>query len=209
VLRSLCVMLLLGFVLPVQGDDPAPMKSIFLVARKDLPDPFFRDSVVLVTNYGGIAPVGVIINRRTQVTLASAFPDIDRLRSREDKLFFGGPVQPDMLVGVFRAAARPADAFEVIDGVYMSSSYETLRALLGRDTPLDGVRVFAGHAGWGPGQLESEIARNDWYLIRADAKTIFEKKPEGLWKELERQGSALMVLRSTALDPGERTASHP
>ncbi|MGZ5650343.1 MAG: YqgE/AlgH family protein [Usitatibacter sp.] len=189
-------MLLLGFALPAFGGGDQPMKAIFLVAKKDLPDPFFHDSVVLVTNYGGSVPVGVIINRPMQIPLTSVFSDIERLRSRQDKLFFGGPVRREELVAVFRAAVAPPKATEVLDGVYMSSSGTLLRELLGRANPVEGLRVFAGHAAWGPGQLEAEIARGGWHLIRADARTIFGDKPENLWQELEQRASATLALRS-------------
>jgi putative transcriptional regulator len=195
VIQFVCLLLLLGFALPTFSDDAQPMKSIFLVARKDLPDPFFRDSVVLVTSYGGPAPVGVIVNRPTQISLSSVFLDIGRLRSPEEKVFFGGPVGREELVVAFRAAVAPADAIEILDGVCMSSSSKLLRELLGRETSVDGLRVFAGHASWGPGQLESEVARGDWHLARADARTIFDKKPESLWQELERRASATIALR--------------
>ena len=190
-------MLLVGFALPTFGEDAQPMKSILLVARKNLPDPNFRDSVVLVTRSAALAPVGVIVNRPTDVPLSRVFPDIERLRSRDDKLFFGGPVMPDQLLVVFRAAVPPTEAIEVLEGVYMSSSGELLRELLGSDNPVEGLRVFAGHAGWAPGQLESEVTRRDWHLVTADARMVLEMEPESLWKELERRASATTVRRET------------
>jgi putative transcriptional regulator len=185
--------LLLGFALPAFGDDAQPMKSILLVARKNLPDPFFRDSVVLVTQSDGRAPTGVIVNRPTDVPLSRVFPDIERLRSRDEKLFFGGPVMPEQLVVLFRSAVPSTAAIEVLDGIYMSSSRELFRELLGRGNPVEGLRIFAGYAGWAPGQLESEVARGDWHLATADARTVFEMKPERLWQELERRASAKKI----------------
>jgi putative transcriptional regulator len=195
VIRSICLVLLFGFALPTFGEDAQPMKSILLVARKNLPDPYFRDSVVLVTRSAGLAPVGVIVNRPTEVPLSRVFSDIERLRSRDENLFFGGPVLPEHLVVVFRAAVPPTEAIEVLEGVYMSASRELLRELLDRENPVDGLRVFAGHAGWAPGQLESEVARGDWHLVTADARMLFEMKPERLWPELERRASATTVRR--------------
>ncbi len=191
------LLLLLGFPAPVPGSDADPMSSIFLVARKELPDPFFRDSVVLVTHRAGPVPVGVIINRPTQLTVARVIPDLDQSPARETKVFFGGPVSAQALMVVFRAEAPPKDAIEVLEGVYLSSSAEVLRELLGRKVPAQGVRLFAGHASWAPGQLEAEIARRDWHLVRADARTLFESKPEDLWRELERRASAKMARRSS------------
>lgn len=191
--RSLCLVLLFGFALPAFGSDDQSMKSILLVARKNLPDPFFRDSVVLITQSAGGPPIGVIVNRPTEVPLSRVFPDIERLRSRDERLFFGGPVMREQLVAVFRAAIPPKAATEVLDGVFMSSSRELVLELLGRENPVEGLRVFAGHAGWAPGQLESEVARGDWHLATADARMVFEVKPERLWQELERRASAKKV----------------
>ena len=206
--RSICLVLLFGFALPTFGDDAQPMKSILLVARKNLPDPFFRDSVVLVTRSGGPAPVGVIVNRPTDVPLSRVFPDIERLRSQDEKLFFGGPVMPEQLVVVFRAAGAPTEAIEVLEGVYMSPSRELLRELLGRENPVEGLRVFAGHAGWALGQLESEVARGDWHLVNADARIVLEMEPEKLWQELERRASATTVRYEHPAEFGQHDAYH-
>jgi putative transcriptional regulator len=207
--RSLFLLLLLGLAWPVFGDDDPATKPILLVASKNLPDPFFRGSVVLVTNYGAIAPLGVIVNRPTDVTFAKVFADIERLRTPQAKVFFGGPVRPDEIVVLFRAASAPEEATRVLDGVYITSHPELVRKLLTRDIPADDLRVFAGHAGWGPEQLESEIARNDWHLAAPDAKTLFEKKPESMWQELERKASAIMAWLSTGSAHRERTPSRP
>jgi putative transcriptional regulator len=208
VVRSICLLLVLGLASPTFGDDAQPMKSILPVARKNLPDPFFRNSVVLVTRSGGPVPVGVIVNRPTDVPLSRVFPDIERLRLREETLFFGGPVTPEQLVVVFRAAVPPTEAIEVLEGVYMSASGELLRELLGRENPVEGLRIFAGYAGWAPGQLESEVTRADWHLATADARMIFDEKPERLWQELERRASATTVRREHPAIVGQHGAYH-
>lgn len=207
-IRSICLVLLFGLALPTFGDDAQPMKSILLVARKNLPDPFFRDSVVLVTRSGGSVPVGVIVNHPTDVPLSRVFSDIERLRSRDETLFFGGPVMPEQLLVVFRAAVPPTAAIEVLDGVYMSLSRELLRGLLGRENPVEALRVFAGHAGWAPGQLESEVARGDWHLVTADARMVLEMEPEKLWKELERRASATTVRYEHPAGVGQHDTYH-
>jgi putative transcriptional regulator len=149
--------------------------------------------VVLVTNYGGRAPIGVIVNRPTGIALAKVLPDIERLRSSDEKVFFGGPVRRAELVVLFRAEVVPAEAIEVVDGVGMSSSARLVRELLDREAPGE-LRVFAGHASWGRGQLEAEVARGDWHLAPADAAAIFGRNPENLWQELDRKTSAIVTL---------------
>jgi putative transcriptional regulator len=207
VFRYLVLALWISVALPSFGEPvPAP-KSILLVARKDLPDPFFRDSVVLITQSTGGTPIGIIVNRPTQVPLSRVFPKVEKLGSRNDKLFFGGPVVPEQLVVLFRAQQAPAGALEVLDGVYMTSDRERFADLLGRENPLDGARVFAGYAGWAPGQLEAEVARGDWHLARADARTLFETRPERLWQELERRAAATRTpVRGSMQKKGPRRA---
>ena len=77
-----------------------------------------------------------------------------------------------------------------MDGVYMTGNVDLLRELLSRDKSAESVRVFAGYAGWAPGQLEGEISRGDWRWFKAEARSIFERKPEGLWPELNRRANA-------------------
>ncbi len=192
-LRWILVFVLLAPALPALGADESDMPSILLVARKDLPDPFFRDSVVLVTHRGGRTPVGVIINRPTDVPLSRAAPDYEGTPGKSQQIFFGGPVSAERLVVIFSDATKPGDAIEILEGVFMSSSREVIREVLGREKPVKDLRLFAGHASWAPGQLEREVARGDWYLIRAEASSIFDARPEEMWKRLERRATTKML----------------
>ena len=161
--------------------DSKHLTAIFLVARSDLPDPNFGDSRVLVMNDLGPAPVGIIINRPTRVPVSSLFPNLKSLARLHDKLYFGGPVEADSVWFLFRAAKQPKNAVPACDGVYLSASRDLLMKLLARNKPTDGLRVFLGHSGWAPGQLEAEIAHGDWKLEPADAKGLFSRKSEHPW----------------------------
>lgn len=192
-LRALALALL-WFVAPAFAQDaPDALSSIFLVAKPDLPDPFFRDTVVLVTHRVGPTPIGVIINRPTGVTLEKALPDAPSLKG--ETVYFGGPVMPDGLFVLFRGKNPPANAVEVMEGVYLTMDREGIRALLERNHPAKDIRFFAGYAGWATGQLENEVARGGWVLVKADAAAIFDRKADGLWKDLHRKGSAKLAAR--------------
>jgi len=188
VIRSLACALLLAAFSALAADSTA----IFLVARKDMPDPFFHDSVVLVTN-ATESPVGVIINKPLPLSLANALPDASSLQDRDDKLFFGGPVKTEDVVFVFRAKNEPENAMRLMEGIYVSGNRELLDSLLARKEPFEGLRIFAGHAGWSPGQLETEIQRGDWALAPADASAIFGTRPEELWPELRARASRTKI----------------
>ena len=193
-LLALLTAFLAGAALAQPGE---AMRSILLVAKKDMADPNFRDSVVLIT-HGTSAPFGVIINRATEIPLSKALPGGERLKSRDGKLFFGGPVARDMVTYVFRSAKAREGAIHLTGDVYFGSSPAILDELLARDDPLDDLRIFAGYAGWAPGQLEAEIARGDWHLARVDAASIFAPKPEALWAELHRKAAGTKILAPPA-----------
>ncbi len=178
-------LILFGISLSISADTTKPLTAILLVAREDLPDPDFKDSVVLVMNNIGPAPAGVIINRPTPISISHLFPDLERLAKLQDKVYFGGPVQLATLSFLFRADTLPEHAIQVLDGVYVSTNLELLRKLLARDKPMEGLRIFIGHSGWLPGQLEAEIARGDWTLTPAKPDMIFERKSEHPWPEEE------------------------
>jgi putative transcriptional regulator len=166
---------------PTSAGDAPPVTAILLIARGELRDPNFGDSVVLVMNNLGPAPVGLVVNRPTEIPVARLFPDLKRLAQLPDKVYFGGPVELGSVWFLFHAAKPPEHAVRALGGIYLSANRELLLQLLGRDKPMDELRIFIGHSGWAPGQLEAEIARGAWTLERADPETIFRKKSEHPW----------------------------
>ena len=175
------LLLLSGSSWPTSAADPKPLTAILLVARDDLPDSQFADSVVLVMNNLGPAPVGIIINRPMPISVSQLLADLEHLAPVRDKVYFGGPVEFGSVWFLFRATTRPEHAIQACDGVYLSADRQLLLQLLGRDNPMDGLRIFLGHAGWAPGQLETEIANGDWTPRRAEPEVIFSGKSEHSW----------------------------
>jgi putative transcriptional regulator len=179
---GLCALLLLsGSSWPASGADTKSLNAILIVARDHLPDSNFADSIVLVMNNLGLGPIGIIINRPMPIPVSRLFPDIERLAQVRDKVYFGGPVDFGSVWFLFRAATPPAHAIQACDGVYVSADRELLLQLLGRNKPMDSLRIFLGHAGWAPGQLEAEIERHDWTSKRAEMAAIFSGKSEHPW----------------------------
>jgi putative transcriptional regulator len=183
---ALSVLLLLsGSSWPTSAPDAKPLTAILIIARDNLPDSSFAESIVLVMNNLGPGPVGIILNRPTAITVSRLFPDLKRLAKVPDKVYFGGPVDFESLLFLFRAAKAPEHAIQACEGVYLSADRDLLLQLLGRDKPMDNLRIFVGHAGWAPGQLEHEIERHDWTPKRADVEAIFNGKSEHLWPSPE------------------------
>jgi putative transcriptional regulator len=159
-------------------------KGMLLVASRDLPDPNFSETVVLLIAYGPNGTVGVIVNRPSDVKLATVLPSIKSLHGRSDMVYMGGPVLANHVLLLVRAARAPDDSLAVFDGVYASSSMDVLKHESEQRGSKQRFRAYAGHAGWAPGQLEAEIARGDWYVTPADAESVLSPKPRDLWRKL-------------------------
>ena len=175
------VVLLLGMSLPGIAEQPDRLSAILLVARPKLADPNFAESVVLVMNNLGPAPVGIIVNRPTRVSVSHLFPENPRIARLPERIYFGGPVDVGRVWFLFRAPMPPAHSVRAFDDFYLSGDRELLIKLLARDKPMDGLRIFLGYSGWAPGQLEAEIERGDWTSQRADKDAIFDRKLERAW----------------------------
>jgi putative transcriptional regulator len=163
------------------GDHEA-LTALILSARAEVADENFASSTVLVLNNLGPAPIGLITNRPTKFLVSELFPDLAQHLARiHGNIYFGGPVEIDTVWFLVRASKPPDHALRAFDDVYISANRELLLQLLDRSEPMRGLRIFIGHAGWAPGQLESEIARGDWALARASSEAIFSKKSDHPW----------------------------
>src|ERR1700722_6759843 len=135
---AVCALLLLSESFwPAFGADAKPLNAILIVARNSLPDFSFADSIVLVMNNLGPAPVGIIINRPMPIPVSSLFPDLKRLAPVRDQVYFGGPIDFESIWFLFRAATPPKHAIQAFDAVYLSADRQLLLQLLGRDKPMD------------------------------------------------------------------------
>ena len=160
---------------------------MLLVAKPGLTDPNFRESVVLVSQTPDGSTVGVILNRVTE-------------RKHEisgDPLNFGGPVMREVLVALYRAERQPqAAAFHVLRDIYLTMHPQNIEPLLekanDRERP---YRLFTGFSGWAPGQLESELARDDWFVLPASAELVFRTDTSGMWEELVRKARGRVAMR--------------
>jgi putative transcriptional regulator len=177
-------------------------KGRFLVAARELKDPNFSESVVLLIDYNRNGALGLVINRTTEVRLSMMFPEMEGFRQSTDNLFIGGPVAADHLMLLIRSGDQPEDSFRVFEDIYITSSQAVFQKMA--EEKRWKFRVYAGHAGWAPGQLDQEVSRGDWHILPADAETIFEKVPSGIWPELIRMTSGLWV---KALAPSSADAS--
>lgn len=173
----------------------APTKGVFLVASDSLSDPNFSRTVVLLLDYDKSGAIGLVINRPTQVSLASLLPEMEGLKDRKELVFSGGPVGGGQIFLLMRSTTQPRQAEEIVAGVYASASLQTLREIIAEESAVSAFQAYAGYAGWGPGQLDAELLRGDWLVTPADSETLFDKAPDTIWLELMRKNKGLWVYR--------------
>jgi putative transcriptional regulator len=170
---------------PPAGPNARPAKGKLLVSGHGLGDPNFAESVILLLAVDqDNGAMGVIVNRPTPIKLSAILPDSKSLADRGDRVWRGGPVLPTSLLVLVRAKSPPDGAETVFEDVQMLTSRDAVRRSLAGHTPRERLRAYAGHAGWGPGQLEEEIARGDWTLMPGDAAVVFSEAPESVWPKL-------------------------
>ena len=177
--------------------DPAPRPEVargkFLVASDQLRDPNFRETVVLILEYTPTGALGVVINRPTDVKLATVLPQLVELRGRSDLVFLGGPIARDRMILLVRATTPPKQSARVLDGVFISSSLDVLRGLSRGKPSREQFRTYVGYTGWGRRQLDAEIARGDWRVTPAEPASVFDTPPAGIWRELNERASGQWV----------------
>ena len=177
----------------VPGSREKLAKGKFLVASRRLTDPNFSETVVLLIEYGPDGAMGLVINRPSNVKLSTVFPDAKALKQRQDTLYVGGPVAVNQMLMLIRSTQSPAASTLVIDNVYMSASWKVLEGLIKNESAAQQFRLYAGYAGWAPNQLDFERARGDWYVLKADADSVFTLAPETLWQDLIRRATIKWV----------------
>ena len=174
------------------------LQGHLLIAGSSLLDPNFRHTVVLIGHHDEEGAVGVVLNRRSEVEVADAAPPLAGLVEPGERLFIGGPVQSEAAV-VLADLEHPDRAKVIAFGSIGFLPEETDPEELGE---IRRARVFAGYAGWGPGQLEGEVDEGSWIVEPALPSDVFTDDPEALWGVvLRRKGPRFALLASMPLDP--------
>ncbi|MFL5895725.1 MAG: YqgE/AlgH family protein [Thermoleophilaceae bacterium] len=172
------------------------LRGSLLIATPQLLDPNFRRTVVLVAEHTDEGAMGVILNRPSGMTVADAAPELEPFVGAGTAIFAGGPVQPS--AGVVLAEVTEADEPVFADVVLLPGLLELADVVDGAGR----LRVFAGYAGWGPGQLDDELERDDWITAAAVPEDVFTETPEALWGEvLVRKGGQYALLARMPEDP--------
>ena len=164
---------------------------VILVAKPEVGD-FYRNTVLFARPLSGGRHIGFIVNRPTQATLAQLFPGHGPSQKVAQHVFLGGPLHVEALFAVVHDTRSPGgrtlplanDMFLVLDGATIDRVIEQNRS---------DARFYAGLVFWESGELESELERGVWYVMDHDASLVFRSSTDGLWEELIRRSSRVML----------------
>lgn len=169
-----------------------------LIASGSLMDPNFRRTVVVITEHSDLGAVGLVLNRPAPVTVAEATPDLASLVEPGSPIFVGGPVQQEAAIVLADFESFNDFGRIVVGSIGLLATYNGE----GDDPAIKRARVFAGYAGWGPGQLESEADEDAWIIEDAFPEDIFTDEPTKLWSAvLARKGGSYRLLSLMPEDP--------
>ena len=179
-----------------------------LVASRELGDPNFATTVVLLVRYDkdeeGV--VGLVINRQTRVTVSRALEGIKGSRGRTDYVYAGGPVGRSGMLALIRSRSKITDAERVFADVQLLSSKVQLEKVLSGTADPSTFRAYVGYAGWTVPQLKAEIEAGAWHIFRGDPDLVFDPNPDGLWLRLIRK-TEMQVARLTNPVPAPPAAA--
>jgi putative AlgH/UPF0301 family transcriptional regulator len=195
------VALLACIAVPAFGQTGELAVGKLLVASRDLGDPNFAKSVILLVRVDADqGAVGLTINKRTDIPMSRAFQDLKEAKGRTDPIYIGGPVELNTVMALLKTESKPDGASRVFGDVYLISDKDLLTQTLAAKAEATVFHAYVGYAGWGPGQLEHEVELGAWHVLPANAATVFHADPDGLWEKLIKQ-TELQIARASSSTP--------
>lgn len=163
-----------------------PTGGRLLLAGPSLEDPNFRRTVVFMVEHSEDGALGLVLNRPSDIDLADALPRWADLAAEPPAVFVGGPVEQGAVLGLGHVVVdeAPDGVTPIHAGIAVLDLEADPLHLLG---DVAGVRLFSGYAGWGPGQLEGELAMGGWLVVDAEPGDITTTEPDDLWRSVLRR----------------------
>jgi putative transcriptional regulator len=165
---------------------PVRTKGRLLVAGPPLEDPNFRRTVVFMIEHTDEGALGVVLNRPSPIDLVDALPQWEELAAEPPTVFIGGPVEQGSVLGLGRVLTdEPTEGLVPVESGIGVLDLEADPVRLVGD--VSGVRLFTGYAGWGPGQLDGELALGGWFVVDAEPDDVLTQDPDDLWRAVLRR----------------------
>jgi putative transcriptional regulator len=171
-----------------------------LISEPFMHDQYFGRSVVLLCEHNLDGTVGFILNKPMVMTVNEAMDDFPKI---DGNVYFGGPVQSNMIHFIHRVGNKLPGSFEIANGIFWGGDFETLSFLIDtKQVNGNDVRFFAGYSGWEPKQLKKELKEKTWIIGEGNLKYLFSEDPDHLWREvLKNMGKEFSVIANFPEDP--------
>jgi putative transcriptional regulator len=186
VIASLVAALIVLGAAPPEHSDTTSLAGQLLIAAPTIGDPRFAHTVILMLRHDKEGALGIVINRpvgeRSIAALLEATGHDDADVAGILRVFAGGPVQPELGFVLHSAEYRRAETVDVDGRVAMTASRQVLLDIGHNQGPEKSLFAL-GYAGWGPGQLDGELARHDWFTTPEEPKLVFDDDRERLWED--------------------------
>ncbi|HHW79099.1 MAG TPA: YqgE/AlgH family protein [Xanthomonadaceae bacterium] len=164
--------------------EPSYLTNQFLIAMPTLADPNFFQTVTYISEHNASGALGLVINRPLNLTLGQLLEHLQIVTDRPDlaalPIYHGGPVQPEQGFVVHSPVGHWGATLRVTDDIGITTSRDILQAVARGEGP-EHLLVTLGYAGWGPGQLEQELAENAWLSSPADFDILFHTPSDQRW----------------------------
>jgi putative AlgH/UPF0301 family transcriptional regulator len=171
--------------LPVQSKNAKDLGAgKLLVASRELADPLFAKTVVLLVHYDAEGVVGLILNRRTDVPLSRVLEGLKAAKHLSDPVYLGGPVETPAVFALLQSPAKVEGAQHIVGAVYLISTKTLFEQTISARPDPSGFHVYLGSAGWTNDQLRKEVELGAWFIFPADAGTVFDSDPDSLWPQM-------------------------
>lgn len=176
-----------GF-LPVQSKNAKSLAAgKVLVASRNLGDPHFAKTVILLVHYDAEGVLGLVLNHPTDVPLSRVLDTLKAAKDRSDPVYLGGPLETAAVFALLQSPAKPEGAEHIFGGVYLINSKPLFEQTVSAQPKPEVFHVYLGYAGWTQDQLRQEVELGAWFVFPAEAGTVFKADPDALWPEMIRK----------------------
>jgi len=158
-----------------------------LVASRDLANPNFSKTVVLLVHYDAQGVVGLILNRRSDVPLSRALEDLKPAKDRSDTAYLGGPVETPVVLALLQSPSKIEGAEHVFGRIYLISTKSLLEETISAKPDPGVFHIYLGYVGWTADQLRREVELGAWFIFPQDVSAVFNSDPDSLWSKMIRK----------------------
>jgi putative transcriptional regulator len=191
----LTVALLAGPALLAQSKSARDLgPATVLVASRDLADPNFAKTVILLVHYDEQSVLGLMVNRHTDVAVSRLFDGLKAAKDRADSIYLGGPVEISTVFALLDSPDKPKGVDPIFGRTYLLSTKDQLERTVAMRPDSGVFHVYLGYAGWTNEQLRREVALGMWFIFQADASMVFDSDPDTLWQRMIKKTEQKMAI---------------